>query len=347
VAQTGAVQRRLEGSDERVLQIAATRWLSRRPGFRRCWRSELFAAVSIGGLPLVSCGLQQMTTGGVDWFVWVTAAVYGALIALMLGSAIYSWKRVIVLGAAVDAMVGGHDGTKVSASLDRALGWAPQFFVFAFGVVASTAVGALLSEPLGPHAGTVGLAYTFTIGWTGGIGGLTVYWLWGAPVLLYPLAGTEDPTLDWLAPLQTPAVQVASRLMIDGSRLATVGLLLFTIPIALTVALAERTWSVWVLSASSLVFSIITVLGCSILPQMALENLVRRSKSQNLDRIRKALPDLATALASPTSQLELVELYERLAKAEVSIIDWKRLLEYGLLLLSSVVPIAIALLSSK
>jgi len=342
----GAVESRLEGSDKRIAQIYVLRRIARWPGVRQSDRSELLAATIVGGLPLASCVLQQITTGGVDWFVWATAVVYGALITLMLWSAIYSWNHVLALGGLVDAMVRGDDGASVSASLNRALGWGPQALVFTLGVVASTAAGAVLSEPLGPHAGNAGLAYTITIGCTGGIGGLTVYWLWGGPALLYPLAHTDHPALDWLAPLQTPAIQAASRLMIDGSRLATLGLLLFTIPIAMTVALAERTWAVWALSLSSLVFSLITVIACAILPQMALEDLVRRSKARSLKQVREELPGLEAVLASPAAYQSIVDLYERIACARVSIIDWKRLLEYGLLLLSSIVPIAIALLSS-
>jgi hypothetical protein len=339
---------RLDGSDQKVLQIVAVRKIAAWLRIGRSRRAEALAAAMIGCVPLLGCGLELIGGGDVGWFVWSTAVTYGALIVFMLLSAVYSWARVIALGPSIDSILDGEERVNVSRPLGRALGWTPQVVVFALGVICSTCVGALLSGPLGTYAGNAGPAYSLTIGWTGGIGALTVYWLWGAPVLLYPLARIKHPNLDWIAPLQTPAIQEASDLMIDSSRFAAFGLLLFTIPIALTVALASRTWSVWVLSVSPVIFSLVTVLACSFLPQIALESLVRRGKAQTLKTFRQQLPDLTSLLRSPTPQaLGSVDLYERLAHSSVSIIDWKRLLEYGLLLLSSIIPVGVAILSSR
>lgn len=277
----------------------------------------------------------------------MTALVYGGLIVSMLLGAVYSWPRVIKLGPGIDAILDGEDRATVSRSLGHALGKAPQAIVFLLGVACSTCVGVLLTDPLGPYAGDADLAYSITIGLTGGIGALTVYWLWGAPALLYPLATTENPKLDWVAPLQTPVVQEASRLMINSSRLAAVGLLFFSIPIALTLALASRNWVVWVLSVSPVVLSVITVLSCSLVPQIALENLVRRGKRNVLTTSASLLPNLSDLAQARTPEaLAAVELHERLANSPVAIVDWRRLLEYCFLMLSAAVPVAVALLSS-
>jgi hypothetical protein len=48
----------------------------------------------------------------------------------------------------------------------------------------------------------------------------------------------------------------------------------------------------------------------------------------------------------PTSEAILTAmLYERLAHSPVFVVDWRRFVEYLLLLLSAIVPIAVALLS--
>lgn len=341
------IRSRLKGSDQEILQIRVVTALASLRWIRQSRNPPMLAAIIIGCVPLLGAVAESIGGGGVGWFVWTTAIVYGFLVALMLYSAVHFWNRVIELGAAIDSILDGHGRVTVSRSLGRALGLLPQAAVFAFGLAFSTWVGFQLTEPLGHYAGNAGLAYRLTIGWTGGFGALTVYWLWGAPAILAPLTRIEHPRLDWVAPLQTPAVQQASRLLIDGSRLAAAGLLLFTIPIAMTLALASRHWAVWVLSVSCLVFSLVTVLVCSLLPQIALENLVRRGRAYTLKRVRLSLPKLEDLLEAPTPEaVAPVEIYERLAQAPVTVVDWKRFAEACLLLLSSAVPITIALLSS-
>lgn len=325
----------------------AVRWLASAPWIRRSRRPEVVAAGAIGCIPLIALGLEAVCDREVGWFLWTTAAIYSALIIFMLLGAVYSWGRVISLGPGIDLILDEPDREKVSKPLGQALAWQPQALAFAGGVVVSVCVGVLLSDPLGRYAGNAGLAYDLTIGWTGGIGALTVYWLWGAPALIYPLASIDHPNLDWLEPLHTRGVQEVSRLMIDSSRLAAIGLLLFTVPIAMTLALASRDWSVWVLSVSPVVLSLITVLACSFLPHISLDNLIRRGRTQTLRTIKPYLPTLSSLLDAPEPEIPVsVELYERIARSPGSVVDWKRLLEYCLLLLSSVVPIGIALLSS-
>lgn len=345
---TGSIGARLARSESEVLQIAVVDRIASlgvTPDSERT--STSLAIVLLGGLPIAACAIEALAGLRVGWFVWSTALVYGLLIAFMIYGARRSWAEVIRLGADIDAILDGEDRQIVLKWLDRALGQIPQLVTLICGGAFSAWVGFKLTGPIGHrYLGDAASAYIFTIGWTGGIGAITVYWLWGSPATLYPLARTEHPKLDWIAPLQTPAVQRASRLMIDSSRLAAIGLFLFTIPISVTLAVASSGWSVWALSISPFVFSLVTVLGCSILPQVALEDLVRRGKSHTLATIRPKLPSRADVFEQPTSEAVLAAMfYERLAHSPVSVVDWRRLVEYLLLLLSAIVPIAIALLS--
>jgi|GEM_PF-3133719 len=338
----------LKGSDRRVLLIAVTGWLSSLPPIRRAKRPFWLAAAVLGLVPLLACVAEHFRGEGVGWFVWMIATVYGLLIALMIVGARYSWTSLIRLGPDIDAVLAGADRATFLAWLERALGSVPQILAFLFGVVFSTWVGIQLNEPLSPrYVDEAGIAYSVTVAWTGGVGAVTVYWLWGAPVLFYPLARVEQPRLDWIAPLQTPLVQNASRLVIYSSRIAAVGLLLFTIPIAITLGIASRQLSVWLLGIAPLILSLATLFACSVLPQIALEDLVRRGKSHILATVRPFLPSPGEVFAQPQPELlRSTELYERIAVSPVSVVDWKRLVEYLLLLLSAIGPIVIALLSS-
>jgi len=345
----GSIGDRLAGSEDEVLQIALVDWVASLPLIRVGGRAAvLLAAMAIGCVPAVACAIEYLAGGSVRWFVWTTAAVYGVLIAFMNFVARRSWHNVIDLGMGVDAILDGQDRQTVMRWLNRALGQAPQLLALAFGALFSGWVGIELTGPIGHrYLGDAAAAYVFTIGWTGGVGAIMVYWLWGAPALFHPLAQTDRPKLDWIAPLQTPAVQMASRLIIDSARAAAVGLLLFTIPISITLALASKSWPVWVFSMSPLAFSLVTILGCSILPQIALEDLVRRGKSQTLAKIRPHLPSPDDAFRSPKGEvLSAIAFYERIAEAPVSVVDWRRFVEYLFLLLSGIVPIVIALLTS-
>jgi hypothetical protein len=226
------------------------------------------------------------------------------------------------------------------------LKWPRQILALVFGIVASTWVGIKLSEPLAGYADHGGLAYHVTIGWTGGLGALTIYWLWGAP-LYYPLTRIEEPKLDWVVPLQTPAIQRLSRLTVSASRWSTFGLLLFMIPITATVIVASGEVSVWILSAFPLIFAFVTVLACSVIPQIVLQDLLRRGRRGTLAEICAVLPTPTDVFRDlDPEQLQAVELYQSIANASVSTLDWKRFIEYLLLLLSALVPVAIALAGS-
>jgi hypothetical protein len=340
----GMVQARLKHSAGDVLQIRISRWLSSLPPIRSSDHPVIAAAVLIGSIPVLAAIGELVAGQAVGWFVWGTAILYGVLTVVMILGAFEAWVQVIDLGPDIDDMLDEDDQRTISEWLDRALCWRPQVLALLFGIIFSTWVGIHLSEPLGKYADQGRFAYSVTIGWTGGIGALTVYWLWGAPALFYPLTRIGRPKLDWVAPLQTSAIQKASRLTVSSSRLSTLGMLLFTLPIALTLALATRQWSVWVLSISPAVFSLVTVLICSVIPQITLQDLVRRGKRQTLAAIRPHLPTPTETFEDPQAErIQTIELYRNLASSPVSMLDWKRLIEYLLLLLSAIVPVVIAL----
>lgn len=340
------VERRLAGSQRHVLQIAAVEWLGSHLPLVSPKAGQAIAALCIASVPLLGSAVEVLLDGDVGWFVWTTASIYCLLTVLMLLGAVNTWKRVVALGPGVDAMLDQRNRRRLSGWLGFALDWRPQVLALIFGIGTSMWAGIQLSHQLSDYAGSASFAYNLTITWTGGIGAMTVYWLWGSPTLLFTLSSVKDPELDWVAPLQTPAIQETSRLMIESSRLATIGLALFAIPIAVTVALASTHGSVLALSIASVVFSITTVLGCSFLPQIALENLVRRGKEHTLKMLRPKLPSFSELVENPTPEaVARVELYQRLAASPVVVVDWKRMLEYTLLLSGSIVPIAIALAS--
>lgn len=342
-----SIAARLEGSSCAVLQIATLDAVASIPVLRRFAHAEPLAAALLGAVPLGACALETLLGERAGWFVWSTAAIYGALISFMLFAARRYWPTFAALGADMDAILDGEGRERVLHRLDRALSLGPQVLFMACGLAFSTTVAIELTEPIGTHYIEAGaLAYVLTIGWTGAVGAITAYWLWGAPAMFYPLAKTKSPRLDWLAPAQTPAVQKSTRLMIASARLAAFGLLLFTIPIALTLALASGNWAVWVLSVSPLVLSIASILGCSVIPMRALEALIRAGKADTLATIRPYLPSPSEAFNAPSPDLlASLALYERIADASVSLIDWRRLSESTLLLLSAIVPILIALFS--
>lgn len=342
-----SIGQRLGGSAGEVLQIATLEKIASLPLIRSSRFRMSIAALLVGSPPLLACLIQALAGDCVGWFVWTAAVIYGLLVATMVLGARWAWAAFGKLGGDIDAILDGRDRVSVLGWLDKALRRTPQILATVIGVAGSSWVATQLTGSLGEdYLGDGDIAYVITIGWTGGAGALTGYWLWGVPAMFYPLSHTHQPKLDWIAPLQTPAIQKASRLMIESARLASIGLLLFTIPIAITLAVASGNWSVWALGISPIVFSIVTILGCSVLPQIALEDLVRRSKRQTLASIRPHLPSPADAFEHPKPEtLEVVAAYERLAKAPVSIVDWRRVLEDLLVLLSAVIPILIALLT--
>jgi len=329
------------------MPIRLARRIAAFPLVRRSPYPVALAAALIGSPPLLAVLAEMVQGQMVSWFIFSTAAVYGLLIAVMILGAFDAWAQVVRLGPDLDAMLEDGDQRTVVEWMSRALRWWPQILSLLFGMAASTLVGIKLAGPLGGYAGQGAVAYGITIGWTGGIGGLTAYWLWGAPALFYPLTGIERPRLDWVAPLQTPAIQKASRLMVTNSRLSTLGLLLFMVPIALTVVLASRELSVWVLSVVPVIFAGITVLASSMIPQIVLQDLLRRGRRETLAEIRSILPAPTDVFKSPQpSQMQALELYRNIASSPVSTLDWKRFVEYVLLLLAAIIPVAIALISS-
>jgi hypothetical protein len=345
--QKGRVQQRLEGSDDEVLPIWLVRHIASLPLIRRSRRSVAVAAALIGSPPLLAV-LAELSAGEtVSWFIWSTAALYSVLISVMILGASDAWAQVVLLGPDLDSMLEDGDQEVIVEWMSRALRSWPQILSMLFGIAASTWVGIQLSGPLGGYADHGGPAYSVTIGWTGGIGGLATYWLWGAPALFYPLTRIERPRLDWVAPLQTPAIQKASRLMVTNSRLSTLGLLLFMVPITITVVLASKELSVWILSVLPVIFAVITVLISSMIPQIVLQDLLRRGRRRTLDKIRALLPEPEEVFKDlQPQQMQAIELYRAIANSSVSTLDWKRFVEYVLLMMSAVIPVAIALISS-
>jgi len=342
-----SIGERLEGSTREVLQVGVLERIALLPLIRSSRLRIPIAGLVVASPPLIACLVQTLAGDRIGWFTWMTAAIYGLLVMTMVLGARWAWESFIRLGADMDAILGESDRASVIGWLNRALAQTPQALAAVVGVAGSSWVAIKLTGPLGESYLEDGnIAYVITIGWTGGVGALTGYWLWGAPAMFYPLSHTHRPKLDWVAPLQTPAIQKASRLLIESARLASIGLFLFTIPIAITLAVASGEWSVWAMSISPIVFSIATILGCSVLPQIALGDLVRRGKRQTLDVLRPQLPppEILFADAKPET-LEAVTVYERLANTPVSLIDLRRIAEDFLLLLSAAGPILIALLT--
>lgn len=341
-----SIGERLNNSASEVLQIGATERLASSPIVRSARFPFLLASAMLGLPPLLGCLAQTVTGECIGWFVWLTAAVYGLLIVCMLLGGRWAWRSLCELGTEIDAILGKDDHGPVTRWLDTALKTAPQLLVFLCGIACATWVAIELTDPLAGYLGDGRVAYVLTIGWTGGIGAITVYWLWSVPGLFYPLARAPEPQLDWVAPLQTPGIQQTSRLMRNSARLAALGLILFTIPIAVTVAVSSESEWVWAVSVSPLVFSIATSLVCGVLPQIALESLARRGKSRTLAEIRPLLPSPADAFSDPQpDRLELIAQYERLAGTPVILVDWRQRIERLLLFVSTVSPIAIALLT--
>lgn len=308
------MERRLIASGKEVIPVRLALGLSSLPVIRNSRKAILIAAALVGSPPILAVLAELIAGRTVSWFILVTATVYGALIAVMILGAVLAWQQVVRLAPDLDSMLEEADQQALVEWLSRALKWWPQILFLVCGVLASTLVGIKLSGPLGSHADHGGLAYSVTIGWTGGIGALSVYWLWGAPALFYPLSKIERPKLDWVEPLQTAAVQKASRLTASTSRLSSLGLLLFTIPIAGTVVLASREVSVWILSVSPAIFAAITVLASSVVPQIVLQDLLRKGREQTLAEIRALLPAPTEVFGTlQPEQLQAVELYRAIA----------------------------------
>lgn len=342
----GRIQQRLKHSADEVVSVSAARWLASSSVIGAFPYPLPIAAILIGSLPPLAVLVELVDGETVSWFVWSTAVIYGVLIAAMVLAACDVWEKLVALSADLDAMLGPADQGAMAEWISRALRWPRQILAFVFGTVASTWVGIKLSGPLAAYADHGGLAYHVTIAWTGGVGALTIYWLWGAP-LYYPLTRIEDPKLDWVVPLQTPAIQRLSSLTVSASRWSTFGLLLFMTPIAATVIVASGEVSVWILSVFPLIFAFVTVLACSVIPQIVLQDLLRRGRRGTLAEIRAVLPTPTDVFRDlDPEQLQAVELYRSIANAPVSTLDWKRFIEYLLLLLSALAPVAIALAGS-
>lgn len=346
-AREGEVQRRLRGSENEVILLRAAAAISSRPVVRASRHPTLVASVLIGCPPLLVV-LSELAAGqSVSWFIWGTAVIYGLLIAAMIGGAVDAWRQVLDLSPDLDAMLEDADQRAVAAWLSLALKLSPQILFLLIGIVASSLVGNKLATPLGGYADHGGLGYRVTIGWTGGVGALSAYWLWSAPALFYPLGRVKSPKLDWVAPLQTPAVEKASRLTITTSRLSTIGLLLFMLPIAVTVVLAPGELWVWILSVAPVAFAAITVVTSSVVPQFILQDLLRRGRRKTLAEIRAFLPGPAEVFQGlQPQQMQAVALYRSIADSSISTLDWKRFVEYLLLLLAAIVPLVIAFVNS-
>ncbi len=346
-AHKGHVQRRVRHASTEVVPIQVAQALASLPIIRDLRYPLVAAAALIGSPPLLAVLAESVAGQSVSWFIWGTAIIYGVLVGAMVLAASDVWQQVVALSADLDAMLEESDQQAMAEWLSRALRWRRQILSLVLGIATSTWVGITLSEPLGGYADHGGLAYSVTIGWTGGIGALSVYWLWGAP-LYYPLTRIKNPRLDWVVPLQTPAVQRVSRLTVSASRWSTFGLLLFMIPIAVTVIVASGEVSVWILSVIPVILAFITVLACSVIPQIVLQDLLRRGRGHTLAQIRALLPTPDETFRDlQPEQLQAVELYQAIATSSVSTLDWKRFIEYMLLLLSALVPVAIALISLR
>lgn len=199
---TDGIGARLARSETEILQIAVVDRIASLITAGKSKRvSAPLAVAFLGSLPLAACAIEALAGLEVGWFVWSTALIYGLLIAFMIYGARRSWAGVIRLGTDIDAILDGEDRQIVLKWLDRALGRIPQWIALSCGIAFSSWVGLELTGPIGHHyLGDAAVAYIVTIGWTGGIGAITVYWLWGSPATLYPLARTEQPKLDWIAP---------------------------------------------------------------------------------------------------------------------------------------------------
>jgi hypothetical protein len=343
----GEVQKRLEGSEGEVILLRLARAIAARPIVRRSCHPMLVASLLIGSPPLLVVLIELAGGRSVSWFIWGTATVYWLLIAVMVLGAADAWQQVLRLGSDLDSMLEEADQQAVARWLSWALRWWPQTLALVLGIAASSLVGGKLATPLGAYADHGGLGYRVTIGWTGGVGALSAYWLWNAPALFYPLSHVERPKLDWVVPLQTPAVQKASRLTVTTSRLSTLGLLLFMLPIAATVVLASGELAVWILSVAPVVFAGITVVASSLIPQFILQDLLRRGRRTTLAEINAFLPGPAEVFRGlRPQQMQAVALYQSIANSSVSTLDWKRFVEYLLLLLAAFVPLVIALINS-
>jgi hypothetical protein len=343
----GAVERCLEDSWDRVIPLRIVGLISSRRLFHK-FRDSIVAPAVLIGVPPVLAALAELASGRpVSWFIWGTATIYFVLVAVMVWGTAHVWEQVLQLGPDLDSMLEEADQKAVARRLSRALKTWLQISFFALGVIAATVVGIKLAGPLGSYGDRGGFAYRFTIAWTGGAGALSVYWLWGAPALFYPLSRVAQPKLDWVVPLQTPAVQKASRLTVSTSRLSTLGLLLFMLPIAVTAILASGEPTVWVLSVAPVAFAGVTVMASSVVPQVILEDLLRRGRRETLAEIRALLPPPADVFHSlQPQQMQAVELYRSIGNASVSTLDWKRFVEYLLLFLGAIIPLVIALADS-
>jgi hypothetical protein len=341
---SGEVSKRLQGSWDEVIPLRLAAGVAAWPVIRGARNPFVVASLVIGAPPLLA-GIAEFADGqSVSWFIWGIAAVYGLLIAVMIWGAKHAWQQVLKLGGDLDAMLPDVDQRAVADWLSRWLRTWPQLSAMLFGAVLATAVGVKLSGPLRGYADHGGFAYDVTIAWTGGVGAVTAYWLWGAPALFYPLSRVEQPNLDWVVPLQTPAIQKASRLTVTTSRLSTAGLLLFMLPIAGTVFLASGELSVWALSVAPALIAGVTVVASSVVPQIILEDLLRRGRRKTLAEIRRLLPPPTEVFqTAQPAQMQAVELYQAIGNASVSTLDWKRFVEYILLFVSAMIPLAIAL----
>ena len=265
---------------------------------------------------------------------------YGALVFLALFFARTTWRQLMAVTGSLDDLL-GPEATNVAERFLRLLRPAYQWFALAIGGAGSL-IAALLMKTAVSGDAHLDVGYLVTVTWTGAIGLLIVYWIWAAPMLLFQASRVEYPVVDALAPLLTPGIRKARRLMQTSAWRAVARLTLFAIPIGLTVAVDPSDTVVLVIAGLALAFSTMTVAFVAVVPQRFLGAICRQGRDQELDRIRVFMPPSAHVMKEPTAEMAVsIHFYEQVAGASVTTLSWRRVAEWLLQFAAATTPLAV------
>jgi hypothetical protein len=342
------MQERLKNSAQEVLLLwlveIPTRWIGRRLSGRL---AGALASIGVASPPVLAVAASSVAhhVGGLEWFI---AADYSGLLCLAFRGGKQIWPELLEASASLDQLAGSTEVRALAVRrFDVILCRELQIAVFVVGIAFSALAAMAVREAL---EGAVHLdaAYVVTIAWTGGIGAMLIYWLWVAPTTVLLGVDVPSPCVDWLAPLETPGIRQVRHLMIKSIQRAGVGLVLFTIPIGVTVAQDPSATLLQWLAGAATGFSLCTVLFVTLLPLHRLSKIAHRGKVQALDALRPLVP-LPSHLTRSVRQDDLLIaiLYERAAAAPTSLVNLRRLVESGILIAAQIASVIVPVLLAK
>lgn len=260
-----------------------------------------------------------------------------------------AWRGLVKLGDSLSSMVAFIEHERsIAAWLHERGAMAPQLvFSLSTGFCASLAAFTtqrFLGPTLAPcPVGMIGIA------WTAALGANSVYWLWYVPLLIRKVCSTPTLHLRWHDPVRTEGVRGLSRLLGRSTLLATIGAVLFEMPIL---------YSFWIEGHSAFIAAITvlctfcvlgTIVFTGFMPQFWLTKAVRKERERILDSLSQDIEQARMAGQDEKASgiLDKVSLYSYIADARDATVDRRAVRDYMFAIVLAILPVVLPLLFER